>query len=481
MLFNSYPFIFIFLPLTLLIFFIFAKFHNTKAASIFLTIASLAFYSYWDIRYLPLLLCSILFNFVIGSFVSKKHSKSLLFLGVVANLALLGYFKYTGFFISTINNIFGLSVLVPKIILPLGISFFTFTQTAFLVDAYRGETENYSFFNYSLFVTFFPHLIAGPILYHKDIIPQFSKLRNFVFSHKNMALGIAMFAIGLFKKVIIADTIAPWVNLVFSKPEAVSFIEAWIGAIGYTLQLYFDFSGYSEMALGLGLMFNIHLPVNFNSPYKSLSIIDFWRRWHITLSSFLKNYLYIPLGGNRHGEIKRMRNLFITMLLGGLWHGAGWTYIVWGGMHGMYLVVNHTWAKLHRKIPNAISWVLTFLSVVVGWVVFRAGTLHEAFAILQAMIGMKGVMLPYKIFNLFTPISKMPLFFPGQFKVLDANTKYLILLPILFIACIALPNPQQLLAKYFRPNLKWALAIGMILLICLINFTNVTEFLYFQF
>ncbi|MDD3149739.1 MAG: MBOAT family protein, partial [Candidatus Gastranaerophilales bacterium] len=383
MLFNSYEFIFIFLPITLIIFYTLAKFRLTKLATLSLVIASLGFYSYWDVRYLPLLLCSILFNYTIGTAIEKSLNKYLLAFGILIDLVLLGYFKYTGFFLSSINDTFSSSFFVPEIILPLGISFFTFTQIAFLVDAYRGETKNYSLLTYSLFVTFFPHLIAGPILHHKDIIPQFSKLKNFVFSYKNMALGVAIFSIGLFKKVIIADTLAPWVKLIFDNASTATFIEAWTGALGYTLQLYFDFSGYSEMAIGLGLMLNINLPINFNSPYKALSIVDFWRRWHITLSSFLKNYLYIPLGGNRKGEFSRIKNLLITMLLGGLWHGAGWTYIIWGALHGIYLVINHSWNKLKISMPKFLAWTITFLSVVIAWVFFRAKNIGDAISIFK--------------------------------------------------------------------------------------------------
>ena len=348
MLFNSYEFIFIYLPITLLIYFTFAGFHYTKLATTSLIVASLVFYSYWDIRYLPLLLLSIVLNYNIGAALERNHSRILLILGLTVNLALLGYFKYYGFFIHSVNDIFSNGLIVPEIILPLGISFFTFTQTAFLIDSFRGETQKYSFLNYTLFVTVFPHLIAGPILYHKDMIPQFSRLRNFVFLHKNFTMGLGFFIIGLFKKIIIADTLSPWVKIAFSHAQNLTLIDAWLGAVSYTFQLYFDFSGYSDMAIGLGLMFNFHLPINFNSPYKSKSIIEFWRRWHMTLSVFLKNYLYIPLGGNKSGELKRTRNLIITMFLGGLWHGAGWTFIIWGSLHGIYLVtqLSHvTWGS----------------------------------------------------------------------------------------------------------------------------------------
>lgn len=481
MLFNSYEFVFLFLPSAILVYFVIARFHCTELARVSLVIASLAFYSYWDVNYLPLLLSSILLNYWFGTRIQKYQNLSTTCAGIGLNLMLLAYFKYAAFFVHSINVAVGTSFTEPRITLPLGISFFTFTQIAYLVDAYRGETKHYRFIDYCLFVTIFPHLIAGPILYHKDIIPQFSRLRNFVLSHKNMALGISMFAMGLFKKVLIADTLAPYVNAVFNNCDAATFIEAWVGALGYTLQLYFDFSGYSEMAIGLGLMFNIRLPVNFDSPYKSLSIIDFWRRWHITLSTFLKFYLYIPLGGNRKGPRKRMRNLFVTMLLGGLWHGAGWTYVLWGALHGAYLMINHGWRKLNVKMPESLAWLITFSSVVLAWVFFRAESFHAAFALLKSMIGLNGIMLPSKLYESIPFVHSFALFTPGDFEVLLADRKRLILIPILLLVCIRLPNTRELMASFFEPNLKWACVVGLVLLICFMNFMKVTEFLYFQF
>jgi alginate O-acetyltransferase complex protein AlgI len=459
MLFNSYEFIFIFLPIVLLTYFISIKFRYTKLATVFLLISSLVFYAYWDTKYLSLLVLSILFNYGIGKAIEKKRSKQLLQLGIIVDLCLLAYFKYIGFFIKTINDTIGTSLFIPDIILPLGISFFTFTQIAFLIDAYRGETENYSFITYSLFVTFFPHLIAGPILYHKDIIPQFSNLKKFVFSHKNMSLGLIIFSIGLFKKVVIADALAPWVKLVFDNANAVTTIEAWIGAVAYALQLYFDFSGYSEMALGLGLMLNINLPINFNSPYRALSIIDFWRRWHITLSVFLKSYLYIPLGGNRQGNIAKMKNLLITMLLGGLWHGAGWTYVIWGGLHGIYLVINHSWRSTNKKLPSFLSWLLTFICITIAWIFFRASTIHDAFSILKAMFGTTANV--------------------GQKEILKNTHKDIIILGILLVL-IQWRNTQEIVANFY-PKKLWIIVISIILLLSLFSLSKTSEFLYFQF
>ena len=336
MLFNSYEFILLFLPITLIFYYGLARIFNPNIAKYFLIFASLVFYSYWDIKNVPVLFVSILVNYVLAHYLDKNRKTSLLALGVAFNIIYLGYFKYTDFIISNIDVLLGMNIPLHHITLPLGISFFTFTQTAYLVDVYRGETKEYSKSDYLLFVTIFPHLIAGPILYHKDMIPQFSKLDNYKLNYKNLYNGILWFIIGMFKKVIIADKLAVYANNAFNNVDKLTMLDAWGGSLAYTLQLYFDFCGYSEMAIGLGLMLNYNLPLNFNLPYRACSIIDFWRRWHMTLSAFLKNYLYIPLGGNRTGH--HMRNIMMTMLLGGLWHGAGWTFVIWGGCMALLFV-----------------------------------------------------------------------------------------------------------------------------------------------
>ena len=331
MLFNSYEFIFIFLPITFAGFFLLGT-YKKNYAMLWLVAASFVFYGYWDYRYVPLLFASILFNYLVGRQIENTRSKKWLVLGIVVNVLLLGYFKYTDFFLGTINDIAGESYFaLPHIVLPLGISFFTFTQSAYLVDVYRGEAVNSSFVAYCEFVTIFPHLIAGPIINYKEMLPQFLAGKTFKINYDNLAMGISIFAMGLFKKVAIADKLAICANAAFSHTESLTFLEAWIGALSYTFQLYFDFSGYSEMAIGLGLMFNLKLPINFNSPYQAASIIDFWRRWHMTLGAWVRDYLYIPMGGNRHGEFAKMRNLFVSMMIIGLWHGAGWIFVLWGG------------------------------------------------------------------------------------------------------------------------------------------------------
>ncbi|WP_224791398.1 MBOAT family O-acyltransferase [Pseudomonas fluorescens] len=368
--------------------------------------ASLIFYCGWDLRYLPLLLGSVLFNFIVGRAISKclskpKVAKLLLIAGISINLVILGYYKYADFFIENINEVFDSQFLALHIILPLGISFFTFTQTAFLVDAYKGKSDEPDFVQYLAFVTYFPHLIAGPILHHHETIPQFK--RGTQLQACWIAPGLAMFAIGLFKKVVIADTFGAIARPIFaayaSGDQSLTGMDAWVGALSYTFQLYFDFSAYCDMAVGVSLMFGIYIPLNFNSPYKSRSIIEFWRRWHMTLSRYLRDYLYIALGGNRRGNYRRYINLMLTMLIGGLWHGAGWTFIIWGGLHGLYLMINHFWRTLFKSNSESLigQWagrILTFLCVVVAWVFFRSDSVASALSMLSAMASVPETLSP---------------------------------------------------------------------------------------
>ncbi len=375
MLFNSVEFLFLFLPVTLFVFWNLKRFGYGQSALAFIGFSSLVFYGMWDPRYLVLLIGSIIFNFFIGAQISAEKPRKLwLWIGVSGNIVCLAWFKYAGFFTQNINTLLPHDVPIPDIVLPLGISFFTFVQIAYLVDAWRGMVGKHSFIEYLGFVTFFPHLIAGPILNHKTIMPQLHSLPQREYDWTKAALGLSLLALGLFKKVVIADELAKYASPVFTAAdsgEIITIIQAWEGALGYSFQLYFDFSAYSDMAIGIGLMFGIRLPDNFNSPYKAASIIEFWRRWHITLSTFLRDYLYIPLGGNRKGRLRRYVNLMLTMLLGGLWHGAGWTFIVWGGLHGLYLCINHFWRywfplpEKSRKIRAIFGWLTTMSSVVV--------------------------------------------------------------------------------------------------------------------
>ena len=519
MLFNSYIFIFIFLPITLTGFYLIGGRGHHRVAISWLVGASLFFYGWWNPAYLGLILASILVNYALGVSLGNRdtqRSKPLLALGIAFNLGLIGYFKYANFFINNINWAFGSAFHLETIILPLAISFFTFQQIAYLVDAYRGETREYNFLHYCLFVTFFPQLIAGPIVYHKEILPQFAKDMIYRLNHERLAVGLTIFIIGLFKKVALADGVAEYATPVFHAAElgvALTFFEGWGGALAYTLQLYFDFSGYSDMAIGLACMFGIHLPINFHSPYKAVNIIEFWRRWHMTLSRFMRDYLYIPLGGNRLGNMRQFLNLTIIMFLGGLWHGAGWTFVLWGMLHGFYLVVNHAWHTVRRAmghdLQNSSAWgrgisrILTFTAVVIGWVLFRAESFTGATHILNAMTGANGISLPAGLGNL------QSLFWLNEYGVLFNGPFYnglaywpsgIAMITLLLLIAFCLPNTQQFMRVYRPPvgispkerehvnaGLQWKPSAGYALLTAItlyfsVNFlTKASEFLYFNF
>lgn len=512
MLFNSHIFIFVFLPIVFLGFYGIARASRTLAA-LWLTLASLFFYGWWDVRYVGLLLGSIVFNYGAGYLIGHNflHRAKLLLIGaIVFDLVLLGYFKYTNFFIENLNVLTGTALLTTEIVLPLGISFFTFTQIAFLVDTYQGKVKEYNFIHYTLFVTYFPHLIAGPVLHHKEMMPQFAKPSCYQFSYENLLIGLTVFFIGLFKKVVIADGIAPYVGPVFAAQGlgvTLTFLDAWGGALCYTLQLYFDFSGYSDMAIGLSRLFGVTLPLNFHSPYKAANIIEFWRRWHMSLSQFLRDYLYIPLGGNRKGNVRRYLNLLITMLLGGLWHGAGWTYVLWGGLHGCFLMINHGWQELRRRFwPNpplkflrVISVLITFSAVVVAWVFFRAENIDAATAILKAMAGMNDNALPAVWLTKWGRLGKWLALHGVDFsnsKALitgDAVKWILISLTIVWTA----PNTQQMMANFkpalnmpddgaakrllWQPSYAWLVASILCAVSSILFISEVSEFIYFQF
>ena len=409
MLFNSYVFILGFLPITLAGYALLSRLAPRHAALAFLAAGSFVYYGYWAPRYLILVGCSILGNFVVGRWLVRtapgRRRWLALAASVTANLALLGYFKYAGFFTETANLTLGTGLSVPQIVLPIGISFFTFQQIAFLVDTYRGVTGKQRFVDYCLFVMFFPQLIAGPIVHHAEMMPQFLQRGVYRVNRSDLSVGLSIFGIGLAKKVLIADTMATWASPTFAAALAGSqptFGAAWV--LAYAFQIYFDFSGYSDMALGLGRCFGIVLPLNFDAPYRAASIIDFWRRWHMTLSRFLRDYLYIPLGGGRRGRKRRYVNLMATMLLGGLWHGAGWNFVLWGGLHGFYLVMNHGWQAVReqlgwrapanlllRQALHAGSVLVTFLAVCLAWVLFRAESLGAAGRLYAAMCGLHGL------------------------------------------------------------------------------------------
>lgn len=490
MLFNSYEFIFLFLPITFFVYFYLNSKRLTYASKGFLVFASLFFYSYWNIVYLPLILASMLVNYLVGNQLNKYDSsikksfskKTVLIFGISFNIALLAYFKYTDFFIENFNGIFGSSVPLPNIVLPLAISFFTFQQISYLVDSYQSGTKEYDFLNYALFVTFFAQLIAGPIVHHKEMMPQFASKWNLVKNYKNIALGIFIFSMGLFKKVVIADTFAVWASAGFDNAVTLNLIEAWATSLSYTFQLYFDFSGYCDMAIGAALLFNIKLPINFNSPYKAINIQDFWRRWHITLSRFLRDYVYIPLGGNRKGEFRTYSNLMATFLIGGLWHGAGWTFIIWGALHGLALVVHRVWQNLGFKMNKILAWFITFNFVNIAWIFFRAKDFESAIKVLSSMFSLDNVVLSEKYFKFLAKYSDTYFKYGDVYKNLIDGSKitYFIIFGLLFV--LVLKNSMFYYKNRIRLNSNYYGALFLIFFLAgIMNMTKISEFLYFNF
>ena len=492
MLFNSYEFIFLFLPITFAVYFFLNHRRYTLAGKTWLTLASLFFYSWWDIKYLPLILLSIIFNYAAGAAMARekggadetlrvaRRRRLILIIGISGNLLLLGYYKYVDFFIKNINHIVGADLNLLHIILPLGISFFTFTQIAYLVDVYKGIAREYDFINYGLFVTFFPHLLAGPIIHHKEMMPQFDRQRNKLINYKNISLGLYLFVIGLAKKVLIADTFAVWATNGFDHAPELNFLEAWATSLSYSLQLYYDFSGYTDMALGSSWIFNIRLPINFNSPYKALDIQDFWRRWHITLTRFLRDYLYIPLGGNRVPLPHNLANIMMTFLLGGFWHGAGWTFVFWGFLHGLAMAAHRLWHGLGFRLPNAVAWFLTFQFVNVTWVFFRAKTWPDAIKVLKGMAGLNGLVLPYGLNQKLAFLKNYGVTFGAWITNVGGNLETFVLIAV-FLAIAAFCKNSNEMSNNFKPSLvsgafTLALSIG-----CFLSMGKVSEFLYFNF
>lgn len=487
MLFNSYEFIFAFLPVTFFVYFYLNSKRMTILAKGFLVFASLFFYSWWNIVYLPLILSSIFFNYLMGITLSKNKEankgfskKSILIFAITSNLALLGYFKYTNFFLENFNGIFGSNIPLQHIILPLGISFFTFTQIAFLVDTYKNEVKEFDLVRYMLFVTYFPHLLAGPILHHKEMMPQFANLKNSVINYRNIAIGLFIFSIGLFKKVIIADTFAVWATAGFDTATTLNLFEAWATSLSYTFQLYFDFSGYTDMAIGISLMFNIKLPINFNSPYKALNIQDFWRRWHMTLSRFLRDYIYIPLGGNKISSFRTYVNLLATFVIGGLWHGAGWTFIFWGFLHGMALIIHRVWTNLGFKMYTWLAWFITFNFVNIAWIFFRAKNWEDAIKVLKGMVGLTGIVIADKFSNKLAFLKSYGVTFDKVTEHIGDGDKSLkwILIGLIFV--LIFKNSMEQWQK-FRFDYKSLFIAFVCFIYGILSLNKVSEFLYFNF
>jgi D-alanyl-lipoteichoic acid acyltransferase DltB (MBOAT superfamily) len=474
MLFNSLEYIFLFLPITLIIYYILLRHKLVLASKIFLIIASLFFYAFWSIKYLPILIFSILVNYFFGNALIRQKNRRFFILAIIFNISLLAYFKYCNFFLDNIAifypNLFDNSIII---ILPLAISFFTFQQIAYISDCYYGKLKDQNFVNYALFVSFFPQLIAGPIVHHGQMMPQFLGLKTKIIHYKNLALGLFIFAVGLFKKVVIADYLSEIVNFSYQNYQDLSFFDAWKASLYYTFQLYFDFSGYTDMAIGVALMFNIKLPFNFNSPYKAANIADFWQRWHMTLSKFLKDYIYIPLGGNRVGNLKIYRNLILVFLISGLWHGAGWNFIFWGFLHGVAISLHRFWQGFNIKINYYLAWFLTFNFVNISWIFFRSENFAQALVILKKMFIISnddlGFYDNYQIFMEFI-----------RFK----SVEYLILALSLFTFYYIYPiitKDAEKLIKIFKINRKFYFITLILLLVPLLSFQQTSEFLYFNF
>ncbi len=463
MLFHSQIFICFFLPVTLIGCFIMESFGTRRLVMGWLLAASMLFYGWWNLRYLMLLLGSILFNYSLGFLLGDprqppRRRRAGLWVGITGNLAVLAFFKYANFFIANVNAAFSLSLPLQRIVLPLAISFFTFQQIGYLVDCAAGRAGERDLLRYSLFVSFFPQLIAGPIVRYGEVAPQMARAETYRFRWANLAAGLTMFAFGLVKKVVMADSLAGYADLAFNAAaagHALTWLEAWFGVLAYTLQLYFDFSGYSDMALGAARMVGLQLPINFNSPYQASSIIEFWQRWHMTLSRFFRDYLFLPLGRRLHGSVSRYLNVMIVMLLVGLWHGASWAFVFWGALHGGYLVVNYLWRVRRPPLdtgggisPSRLAArAATFLAVVIGWVFFRAPTWSAAMIVLKGLWGGAGVALPQTYAPVMGPLGRWFAAAGGQFGLLPAFSgmrEFAWILGLLLVVWIC-PNTQEVI------------------------------------
>lgn len=430
----------------------------------------------------------MLFNYNIGNILSRNSyntkipfsKKNILISGVLINLILLGYFKYSDFFIDNLNTVFTLDIEPLNLLLPLAISFFTFQQIAYLIDSYRLETKEYDFLTYAVFVTFFPQLIAGPIVHHKEMMPQFANKHAKNINYKNIALGLFIFSIGLFKKVVIADTFSIWAKAGFDLSINLNLLEAWATSLSYTFQLYFDFSGYTDMAIGLSLLFNIKLPMNFNSPYKANNIQDFWRRWHMTLSRFLRDYIYIPLGGSRKGNFRAYCNIMITFILGGIWHGAGWTFIFWGALHGGALVIYHLWSQLGIKLWRYLAWFITFNFINISWVFFRAKDWGDAIKVLSAMFSLNAIVVPKYLANQLWFLKQYDIEISTKWRDFWGDEWILVCMIVSFILILGFKNSSEKLES-FKPTALTAMAIGVLFFVASISINVESEFLYFNF
>ena len=485
MVFSSLEFILLFLPSCILGYYLLLQYKEAKYALLFILLFSLFYYAYWKIENILILFLSIGLNFIFGHLIyfSKKQNKKKIFIfSIIINLSILFYFKYTIFSIETYNFITTSSLSIPQIVLPIGISFFTFQQISYLSDIYTGKFNptGEGLLSYSLFVCFFPQLVAGPIVHHKEMMPQFDILSEkdcaggvavSSVNWENLYRGIVLFSIGLAKKTLIADTLSPVVRYAFDSVGSLTFSEAIFSSLCYSLQLYFDFSGYCDMAVGCALMLNIHLPWNFDSPYQSKNIQEFWRRWHMTLSRWLRDYLYIPLGGNRKGNRRTLINLFLTFVLAGLWHGAAWTFVLWGAMHGCALIVHRIWARRGILLARPIAWFLTFSFVNITWIIFRANDMARLKKFFDAFCGFNGWALTDRFANQMCKYTFLPHY-----------TTMIIFVAMALLICLFSRNSRQISENIVStPKLCMAIAFFSLSLFAIFTTDNMQEFIYFQF
>ena len=491
MLFNSYIFIFIFLPLCLAGYFLLNRFGLKKTALAFLFGMSLWFYGYFNMSYLAIIVSSIVVNYLFyilsKGLSGERVRKYLKWLAVFVNLGILFYFKYFDFFLSNLNSLISTDFALRNILLPLGISFFTFQQLSFVIDAFNGDVPDYDFLSYACFVSFFPQLIAGPIVTHDELVPQLMDEKNKRFNYANFAPGLYIFAIGMAKKVLLADTLGTVVDYCFAavsdyRFEQINSAAAWLAAVAFTLQLYFDFSGYSDMAIGIGKMFNVNIPGNFNSPYKALSIVDFWKRWHMTLTRFFTKYVYIPLGGNRRGNVRTYVNIMIVFFLSGLWHGANWTFVLWGLMHGVGNCLSRMFRRFWNAVPKFIAWLCTFVYVVVAYVFFRADNIMQGWFVVSRMIKIQPGSIHKEVLASFSqPELKLLSTALGGLGLAQPELIVLLLFVAfcLLIAVFARNSTERM--DGFSLSIKESLVTVALLVWCIFSFAGVSTFLYFNF
>ncbi|MBP7736204.1 MAG: MBOAT family protein [Spirochaetes bacterium] len=485
--FGYFEYIFLFLPPVIAVYFIINRSGYTDAGRIFLLGASLCFYGLWNVIYLPLLLLSIVANFYIAramtnpaGFLIRIPKKAIVAVGICLNVGLLGYLKYSDFLIQNVNMVLGSGIGLLKIAVPLGISYYTLSQVAFLVDTYRGRIGKNPFIPYALFVSFFPKVSQGPIALQFEMVPQFMDREKSRFNPENFARGLFLIALGFFKKLVLADNLGVWATQGFDVAPVLPLLEAWFTALSFCFQIYFDFSGYTDIAIGAGLLFNIRVPDNFLSPYKSLSFQELWRRWHITLGRFLREYIYIPLGGNRNGEFRTYVNLVITFIISGFWHGPTWNYVLWGALNGLGLIIHRAWRKTGLGMHWFLAWFLTFMYWNFTAIMWRATSVKAALKVLGGMIGLDGVILPAS-FEKCGFLRSLGIQFGPWLGQLGDKQYYYIFLIIASGTIIFFTKNSIELSERLKPNLKWALYTALLFGISIIHLTQVSQFIYANF